>query len=104
MTKTKQYSTGEEVLQRLTDAHPIISKILDYRGLTKLQSTYVTALPKLINEETGRLHTSFNQTIAATGRLSSVNPNLQNIPIREERGREIRKAFIPENIEISALC
>ena len=95
MTKTKQYSTSEEVLQRLTDTHPIVNKILDYRSLTKLLSTYVAALPKLINERTGRIHTSFNQTIAATGRLSSVNPNLQNIPIREERGREIRKAFIP---------
>ncbi len=97
MTKTKQYSTGEEVLQRLTDTHPIIPLILDYRTLTKLQSTYVSALPKLINNKTGRIHTSFNQTITATGRLSSVNPNLQNIPIREERGREIRKAFIPAN-------
>lgn len=97
MTKTKQYSTSEEVLQRLTDTHPIIPLILDYRTLTKLQSTYVSALPKLINNKTGRIHTSFNQTIAATGRLSSVNPNLQNIPIREERGREIRKAFIPAN-------
>ncbi len=99
MTKTKQYSTGEEVLQRLTDAHPIINLILDYRTLTKLQSTYVSALPKLISEKTGRIHSSFNQTIAATGRLSSVNPNLQNIPIREERGREIRKAFVPTNEE-----
>jgi DNA polymerase-1 len=95
MTKTKQYSTSEEVLQRLRDAHPIINKILDYRSLTKLQSTYVSALPKLMNSTTGRIHTSFMQTIAATGRLSSINPNLQNIPIREERGREIRKAFIP---------
>ncbi len=97
MTKTKQYSTSEEVLQSLQNAHPIINLILDYRSLTKLQSTYVVALPKLINNKTGRIHTSFNQTIAATGRLSSVNPNLQNIPIREERGREIRKAFIPAN-------
>jgi DNA polymerase-1 len=95
MTKTKQYSTGEEVLQKLVDKHPIIKHILEYRSLTKLQSTYVSALPQLIEESTGKIHTSFNQTIAATGRLSSVNPNLQNIPIREERGREIRKSFIP---------
>jgi DNA polymerase-1 len=97
MTRTKQYSTSEEVLQRLVDSHPIVGFILEYRSLTKLQSTYVSALPKLVNKRTGRIHTSFNQTIAATGRLSSVNPNLQNIPIREERGREIRKSFIPEN-------
>lgn len=96
-TKTKQYSTGEEVLVKLTDKHPIINEILEYRSLTKLQSTYVSALPKLIEVTTGKIHTSFNQTIAATGRLSSVNPNLQNIPIREERGREIRKSFIPSN-------
>ncbi|MBN1598463.1 MAG: DNA polymerase I [Bacteroidales bacterium] len=95
MTKTKQYSTSEDVLQRMKDKHPIIERILDYRSLTKLQSTYVSALPRLIQKTTGRIHTSFNQTIAATGRLSSINPNLQNIPIREERGREIRKAFIP---------
>jgi DNA polymerase-1 len=93
-TKTKQYSTGEDILQQLIGSHPIINAILDYRGLTKLQSTYVKALPELINYRTKRIHTSFNQTIAATGRLSSINPNLQNIPIREERGREIRKAFI----------
>lgn len=98
-TKTKQYSTGEEVLQKLKDKHDIIPLILDYRSLTKLQSTYVSALPKLIEPETGKIHTSFNQTIAATGRLSSVNPNLQNIPIREERGREIRKSFIPSDEE-----
>jgi DNA polymerase-1 len=93
-TKTKQYSTGEDILQQLIGSHPIINAILDYRGLTKLQSTYVKALPELINYRTKRIHTSFNQTIAATGRLSSINPNLQNIPIREETGREIRKAFI----------
>ncbi len=97
LTKTKQYSTGEEVLQKLTDKHPIINLILEYRSLTKLQSTYVSALPELIEPITGKIHTSFNQTIAATGRLSSVNPNLQNIPIREERGREIRKSFIPSD-------
>ena len=94
-TKTKQYSTGEEVLVRLKDKHEIVSKVLEFRSLKKLLSTYVEALPKLINEQTGRLHTNFNQARTATGRLSSANPNLQNIPIREERGREIRKAFIP---------
>jgi len=97
MTKTKQYSTGEEILVRLKNDHPIVDKILDYRTLTKLQSTYVSVLPKLIDSTTGRIHTSFNQTIAATGRLSSVNPNLQNIPIRDDRGREIRRSFIPLN-------
>ena len=98
-TKTKQYSTGEEILVNLQDKHPIINKILEHRGLKKLLSTYVEALPKLINHKTGKLHTSFNQTIAATGRLSSTNPNLQNIPIRDEAGREIRKAFIPSDNE-----
>lgn len=97
MTKTKQYSTNEEVLVKLKDQHPIVDKILDYRGLTKLQSTYVTALPKMVNKTTGKIHTSFNQTIAATGRLSSIKPNLQNIPIRDESGREIRKSFIPSD-------
>ncbi len=97
MTKTKQYSTSEEVLQKLRDTHPIINLILDYRSLTKLQSTYVTTLPNLIDKNTRRIHTSFNQTITTTGRLSSINPNLQNIPIRAERGRKIRKAFIPAN-------
>ena len=95
MTKTKQYSTSEEVLSSLEGKHPIISKILEYRGLKKLQNTYVEALPKLINPRTGRIHTSFNQAVTATGRLSSTDPNLQNIPIREDRGRELRKAFIP---------
>ncbi|MDR1865134.1 MAG: DNA polymerase I [Bacteroidales bacterium] len=96
-TKTKQFSTGEEVLSGMTDKHPIVSKILEYRGLKKLLTTYVEALPKLINSRTGRIHTSFNQAVTATGRLTSTDPNLQNIPIREERGREIRKAFIPDN-------
>jgi len=96
-TKTKQYSTGEEILVNLQDKHPIIAKILEHRGLKKLLSTYVEALPKLINPQTGKIHSSFNQTIAATGRLSSTNPNLQNIPIRDEAGREIRKAFIPSD-------
>jgi DNA polymerase-1 len=96
-TKTKQYSTSEEVLVKLADKHPIINKILDFRGLKKLLSTYVEALPQLVNSKTGKLHTSYNQAITATGRLSSVNPNLQNIPIRDENGREIRRAFIPSD-------
>lgn len=95
-TKTKQYVTNEETLQRLSDRHPIINKVLDYRGLKKLLSTYVEALPELVSAKTGRIHTSYNQAIASTGRLSSNNPNLQNIPIRDESGREIRKAFVPE--------
>lgn len=98
-SKTKQYSTGEDVLQKLLNKHPIVQKILDYRSLTKLKSTYVDALPALINKQTGRIHTSYNQAVAATGRLSSNNPNLQNIPVRTERGREIRKAFVPRNSE-----
>lgn len=92
-TKTKQYSTSEEVLIKMVDKHPIIGKILDFRGLKKLLSTYVEALPQLVDAKTGKIHTTFNQTIAATGRLSSTNPNLQNIPIRDENGREIRRAF-----------
>jgi len=94
-TKTKQYATGEEVLILLRDKHPIVSKVLEHRSLRKLLSTYVDALPKLVKNRTGKIHTSFNQALVTTGRLSSTNPNLQNIPIREERGREIRKAFIP---------
>ena len=97
MTKTKQYSTAEDTLDKLQHKHPIISKILEFRGLKKLLSTYVEALPLLINPNTGKLHTSYNQAIAATGRLSSTNPNLQNIPIRDENGRELRKAFIPSD-------
>ncbi|MDP4266154.1 MAG: DNA polymerase I [Bacteroidota bacterium] len=97
LTKTKQYSTSEEVLVKLSEKHEIIQKILDYRSLTKLKSTYVDVLPQLINKRTGRLHTSYNQAVAATGRLSSNNPNLQNIPIRTEKGREIRKAFVSRN-------
>lgn len=93
-TKTGQYSTAESVLNKLAAEYEMPDLILEYRALSKLKSTYVDALPKLINEETGRIHTDFNQSIAATGRLSSSNPNLQNIPIRTERGREIRKAFI----------
>lgn len=98
-TKTKQYTTSEDVLIRLVDRHPIVQKVLDYRGLKKLLSTYVEALPLMVNRKTGKIHTSYNQAIAATGRLSSVNPNLQNIPIRDEAGREIRKAFIPSSKE-----
>ncbi len=104
-TKTGNYATGEEVLQKLTGEHPVVEMILRYRGLRKLLSTYVEALPQLINPGTGRIHTTYNQTVAATGRLSSTNPNLQNIPIRDEDGREIRKAFIanhPDEIFVSA--
>ncbi len=96
VTKTKQFITNEEILQRLTHKHPIINKVLEYRGLKKLLSTYVEALPLLVNKKTGRIHTSFNQAVASTGRLSSNNPNLQNIPVKDERGREIRKAFVPD--------
>jgi DNA polymerase-1 len=96
-TKTKQHSTSEDVLQKLINKHPIVQQILDYRSLTKLKSTYVDTLPLLVNPRTGRIHTSYNQAVASTGRLSSNNPNLQNIPIRTERGREIRKAFVPRN-------
>jgi len=98
-TKSKQYSTSEEILVKLADKHPIVNNVLEFRSVKKLLSTYVEALPKLINEKTGKIHTSYNQAVAATGRLSSNNPNLQNIPIREERGREIRKAFIPQDDE-----
>lgn len=96
-TKTGQYQTDEETLQKLKDKHPVIGLILEHRGLKKLLSTYVESLPKLINPKTNKIHTSFNQTVVATGRLSSSNPNLQNIPIRDEQGREIRKAFIAES-------
>ena len=96
-TKTGQYSTNEETLERLTDKHPVINKILDYRGYKKLLSTYVDSLPKLVNSTSGKIHTSYNQAVASTGRLSSVNPNLQNIPIREGMGRKIRKVFIPSS-------
>jgi len=95
-TKTGQYSTSEDVLEKIRSKHPIIGKILDYRGLKKLLSTYIDALPQLISPITGKVHTSYNQTVAATGRLSSTNPNLQNIPIRDAQGKEIRKAFIPD--------
>ncbi|MGZ5242961.1 MAG: DNA polymerase I, partial [Bacteroidia bacterium] len=95
--KSKQYSTGEDVLSVLAMKHDIAKKILEYRSLQKLKSTYVDALPLLVNRKTGRIHTSYNQAVAATGRLSSTDPNLQNIPIRTEKGREIRKAFIPRD-------
>jgi len=96
-TKTGQYATGEDILSGLANNHPIASKILDFRELQKLKSTYVDALPSLISKKDGRIHTSYNQAVAATGRLSSTNPNLQNIPVRTEKGREIRKAFVPRN-------
>lgn len=95
-TKTGQYVTSEDVLESLRQKHLIVEKILEHRGLKKLTGTYLDALPKLINPKTGHIHTSFNQTITTTGRLSSSNPNLQNIPVRNEEGKEIRKAFIPE--------
>ncbi len=104
-TKTKQYATNEEVLVQLSGKHEIISLILEYRGLKKLLNTYVEALPKMIYPKSNKIHTSFSQAITSTGRLSSIDPNLQNIPIREERGREMRRAFIPssaENIILSA--
>ncbi|WP_100628782.1 DNA polymerase I [Algoriphagus formosus] len=96
-TKTGQYATGEEILSKLAGEHEIARAILDYRQMVKLKSTYVDALPTMINEKTGRIHTTYNQFVAATGRLSSINPNLQNIPIRTDRGREIRKAFVPRD-------
>lgn len=99
-TKTGQYSTSEDVLEKIRSKDPIVGKILDYRGLKKLLNTYIDALPQMVNPKTGKVHTSFNQTVAATGRLSSTNPNLQNIPVRDEQGREIRKAFIPDEGEV----
>jgi DNA polymerase-1 len=103
-TKTGQYSTAEDVLSYLAKDHPIIKQVLDYRGLAKLKSTYVDALPLQVEESTGRVHTDYMQTVAATGRLSSNNPNLQNIPIRTERGRQVRKAFVPRNDEYTLLA
>lgn len=96
-TKTGGYSTSEEVLEKIRRKHPIVGKLLEYRGIKKLLSTYIDALPALIHPETGKIHTSFNQAVTATGRLSSTNPNLQNIPVRDELGREIRKAFIADD-------
>ena len=103
-TKTGQYSTTEDILLKLRDRHPLVDKILALRGIRKLLSTYVNALPALINPKTGRIHTTYNQTVTATGRLSSTNPNLQNIPVRNDEGKEIRRAFIPAdgNIFFSA--
>jgi len=102
-TKTGQYATGEEVLEKLKGTHPVIDKILEYRELQKLKNTYVDSLPLLVNPRTGRVHTTYNQVVAVTGRLSSDNPNLQNIPIRTERGKEIRKAFVPRNNNFTLL-
>ncbi len=103
-TKTGQYATNEEVLRQLAGKHPIIDKILEFREVAKLKSTYVDSLPKLVNPNTKHIHTSFNQVVAATGRLSSDNPNLQNIPVRSERGKKIRAAFIPRNEEYTLLA
>ena len=103
-TATKQYSTAEDVLTKLVDRHPVIPLILEYRSVTKLMGTYLDSFPKLINPATGRLHTVYNQTVTATGRLSSSNPNLQNIPIRTERGREIRRAFVARDAEWQLLA
>ncbi|MCM4173873.1 DNA polymerase I [Arenibacter sp. TNZ] len=103
-TKTGQYSTAEDVLSYLSKDHEIIRSVLDFRGLSKLKSTYVDALPEQIEESTGRVHTDYMQTVAATGRLSSNNPNLQNIPIRTERGRQVRKAFIPRDQNYTLLA
>ena len=103
-TKTGQYATGEEVLQKLLHKHPIIQKILDYRSFTKLKSTYLDALPALVNPKDGLIHTSYNQAVTATGRLSSNNPNLQNIPVRTAQGREIRRAFVPRSQQYTLLA
>jgi DNA polymerase-1 len=103
MTKTKQYSTSEDTLQRLSGRHPIIEKVLEFRGLSKLLNTYIETLPDLLDPVTGKIHSHFNQAIAATGRLSSINPNLQNIPIREARGREIRRAFTASGNDFTLL-
>ena len=103
-TKTGQYATGEEILIKLADKNEIVQHILDFRGLQKLKNTYVDALPELVNPKTGLIHTSYNQAVAATGRLSSTNPNLQNIPIRTAQGREVRRAFIPRSDEFVLLA
>ena len=103
-TKTGQYATGEDVLQKLSHKHPIIQMILDYRSLTKLKSTYLDALPALVNPKDGLIHTSYNQAVTATGRLSSNNPNLQNIPVRTEKGREIRRAFVPRSPQYTLIA
>ena len=103
-TKTGQYATGEEILSKLAAKHQIVTEILEWRGLVKLKNTYVDALPNLVNDKTGRIHTTYSQAVAATGRLSSNNPNLQNIPIRTERGKQIRKAFVPRNEHYTLLA
>ncbi len=103
-TKTGQYATGEEVLSKLAPKHEIIADILEWRGLVKLKNTYVDALPNEVNKKTGRIHTTYSQAVAATGRLSSNNPNLQNIPIRTERGKQVRKAFIPRDDNFTLLA
>jgi len=103
-TKTGQYSTAEDVLSYLADDHKIIADVLEYRGLSKLKSTYVDALPNQVNPETQRIHTNYMQTVAATGRLSSTDPNLQNIPIRTERGRQVRKAFVTRDENYTLLA
>ncbi len=103
-TKTGQYATGEEILSKLAKEHEIVRNILTWRGLVKLKNTYIEALPKLVDTKTGRIHTTYMQTVAATGRLSSVNPNLQNIPIRTERGRQVRKAFIARDANYTLLA
>ena len=103
-TKTGQYATGEEVLEGLQAAHPIIKDILEWRQVGKLRSTYVDALPQLVHPGTGRIHSTFNQAVASTGRLSSTNPNLQNIPIRTERGRVVRGLFVPRDKDHQLLC
>lgn len=102
-TKTGQYATSEDVLAKLVNRHPIVNRILEYRELQKLKNTYVDTLPELVNPRTNRIHTSYNQVVVVTGRLSSDNPNLQNIPIRTEKGKEVRKAFIPRNEEYTLL-
>ena len=103
-TKTGQYKTDEATLEKLADEHAIVKNIMDYRKINKLRSTYVDALPKLIHPKTRRVHTNFGQAVAATGRLSSTNPNLQNIPIRTDMGKEIRKAFIPRDEDHTLLA
>ena len=102
-TKTGQYATSEEILSELAPKHKIVANVLEYRQLQKLQSTYIDALPKEVNSTTGRVHTTYMQAVTATGRLSSNNPNLQNIPIRTERGQQIRKAFVPRNEDYTLL-
>src|SRR5205085_5279930 len=103
-TKSGQYATGEDVLMKLASQHKIVDDIIGFRELTKLKNTYIDALPLMINRKTGRVHTCYSQAVAVTGRLSSNNPNLQNIPVRTERGREIRKAFVPRDEQHVIVC